>query len=98
MAEQIWGSKFGVWSDKDVLVHRQGAWGEKCFWEIREKSQGTDIGFEKQRWGERLELGFGGPEKGLEGQREHLGQRQGCCEAYKGLGSRNCHGGAELNF
>lgn len=44
-----------------------------------------------------MELGFGGPETGLVGQRENWGQRQGWCGIDKGLGSRNRQG-AKLSF
>lgn len=51
VAEQILRSRLGVWGDKDILVHSQGIGRKKWFCgRIREKSQGTNIGFEKQRW------------------------------------------------
>ena len=40
----IWRSRLGVWSDRDISVHRQGVEGEKWFGGVREKSQGTNMG------------------------------------------------------
>lgn len=68
-------------------MSRQGFGGDKWFWGIREKSLGTNTRFESQRWEEEDGARVWQARDRYGGQREKLGQRQGCCRADRAWGA-----------